>query len=180
MALYVKGLTPDEQRWLESLDRSAADEDLSRRARIVLMSARRRRVHEISALVGLHPINVRKWIHRYNRYGMTGLYPRRSPGRPGLFDEKQRQAILNLAMGDPLELDLGFSSWSLQRLRQQLIMRGTIPEISAETIRQELIKGGLVFEGRRWVLQETSGAVEHPLHEAMASALLPSVSTFAE
>jgi hypothetical protein len=46
---------------------------------------------------------------------------------------------------------LSFSSWSLQRLRSQLIQRGIVPEISAEAIRQELLKGGLVFEERRWV-----------------------------
>jgi transposase len=153
MALYVKPLSPEEQARLEVLQHSRSEPDTARRAQIVLLSARRQRVHEISAAVGLHPINVRKWIHRFNRLGLNGLYPRRSPGRPRLFGERQRRAILDLAMSDPEQLGLDFSAWSLQRLRAQLIERRIVPEISAETIRQELLKGGLVFEGRRWIPQ---------------------------
>jgi transposase len=155
MALYVKPLTAEEQKRLENLRHSQADAEVAKRASIVLMSAGRARVHEISAAVGLHPINVRKWIHRFNRMGIEGLYPKRSPGRPRLFDEAQRQAIVRLASTDPEKLGLGFSRWSLQRLRAQLIEQGITPDISAETIRQELIRAGMVFEGRRWVRAES-------------------------
>lgn len=150
MALYVRNLTIEDQRRLENMQRLGSDSEVAKRASIVLLSARRKRVHEISAAVGLHPINVRKWIHRFNRYGVDGLFPRRSPGRPRLFDEEQRQAIVELATAEPDDLGLEFSAWSLQRLRSQLIRRGIMEEISAETIRQELLRGGLVFEGRRW------------------------------
>jgi transposase len=153
MALFVKPLSADEQRRLERLQNSISDPDVAKRARIVVLSAKRLGVLEISTAVGLHPINVRKWIHRYNRLGIDGLYPRRSPGRPRLFDEQQREAILSMATTPPEELDLDFTAWSLQRLRSQLITRGIVPEISAETIRQELLRGGLVFEGRHWVPQ---------------------------
>ncbi len=150
MALYARVPSPGERQRLEQLRRSMESPELARRAGIVLLSAQKRRIHEISRTVGLHPINVRKWIHRFNRYGVDGLYPRRSPGRPRLFDEEQRQAIISLATADPQELGLGFAGWSLQRLRSQLIRRGVVKEISAETIRQELLKAGLNFEGRRW------------------------------
>lgn len=154
MALYVRNLTADERRRLEDLLRREGTSDIGRRARIVLLSAQKRGVQEISATVGLHPINVRKWIHRFNRYGLNGLYPKRSPGRPRMFNEKQRQAIVSLATTQPEELGLDFPLWSLQRLRSQLIARGIVREISAETIRQELLRGGLVFEQRRWGTQE--------------------------
>ena len=150
MALYVRALTADEREQLEGL-RCAGETDVAKRANIVLLSARKRRVQEISVAVGLHPINVRKWIHRFNELGIAGLYPRRSPGRPRLFDDKQRRAVVELAATDPRELGLDFHSWSLQRLRLQLIARGIVPGISAETIRQELLQGGMVFEGQRWV-----------------------------
>jgi transposase len=124
---------------------------MGRRARIVLLSADHVGVQEISAAADLHPINVRKWIHRFNRYGLNGLYPRRSPGRPKLFTEDQRDAIVGMASTSPQELGLAFDSWSLQRLRYELTERGITPEISAETIRQELLRSGLVFDNRRWV-----------------------------
>ncbi len=151
MALYARTPSPTERHQLEMLAILSDDLELSKRARIVLLSAQKLRIHEISARVALHPINVRKWIHRFNRFGLDGLYPRRSPGRPRLFDEEQRQAIVDLATADPEDLGLGFPGWSLQRLRFQLIKRGIVSEISAETIRQELIRAGLAFEGRRWV-----------------------------
>ncbi len=151
MALYVRPLTGDEVRQMEELQRREGGSEIGKRARIVLLSARRYGVHEISTLVGLHPINVRKWIHRFNQSGTKGLYPRRSPGRPRLFSERQRRAIVQLATTEPEDLGLQFDSWSLQRLRSQLIARGILDEISAETIRQELLRGGLVFAGRRWV-----------------------------
>ncbi len=118
---------------------------------IVLLSAQRTGVHEISAMVGLHPINVRKWIHRFNRFGLNGLFPRRSPGRPRLFSREQRDAIVGLATTEPRVLGLDFDAWSLQRLRSQFIERGVMNDVSAETIRQELLRSGLVFEERRWV-----------------------------
>ncbi|MGE5602396.1 MAG: hypothetical protein ACM30E_05070, partial [Nitrososphaerales archaeon] len=48
-------------------------------------------------------------------------------------------------------LGLDFDAWSLQRLRSQLIEHGVMGDVSAETIRQELLRNGLVFEERRWV-----------------------------
>jgi transposase len=128
-----------------------SDEELARRVEIVLLSTQRIGVHEISAMVGLHPINVRKWIHRFNHLGVTGLYRRHSPGRPRLFTREQRAAIVGLATTEPRLLGLDFDAWSLQRLRLELIERGVMSDVSAETIRQELLRSGLVFEERRWV-----------------------------
>jgi len=151
MALYVRTLTREESDQIERIRINARDPEVAKRALIIGLSLGRVRVQDISASVGMHPINVRKWIHRFNESGIDGLYPRKSPGRPRLFSSRQRQAILDLSTSDPARLGLGFSVWSLQRLRQQLIRRGVVREISAETIRQELLKAGLVFEGRRWV-----------------------------
>jgi transposase len=151
MALYVRTLRPDEQQRLGNMLNSAADPETGRRARIVLLSAQRQRVQEIGACVGLHPINVRKWIHRFNRLGLEGLHARRSPGRPRVYAGGQRQAIVRLATADPQALGLPYAAWSLRRLRLHLIRQGVVKEISSETIRQELLRAGVVFEGRRWV-----------------------------
>ncbi len=150
MALYVRPVKADEKPRLEEMAKGS-DEELARRARIVLMSAQRTGVHEIAASIGLHPINVRKWIHRFDKSGVKGLLPRRSPGRPRLFSKQQREAIVKLATTDPRALGLDFDAWSLQRLRNQLIERGVVSEVSPETIRQQLIRSGLVFDERGWV-----------------------------
>ncbi len=150
MSLYARPLKADERSRLEELARGA-DEEMARRARIVLLSAQRTGVHEIGSMVDLHPINVRKWIHRFDKYGVKGLTPRRSPGRPRVFSNQQRDAIVGLAMTDPRTLGLGFDVWSLQRLRSQLIERGVVKDVSAETIRQQLLQSGLVFDERGWI-----------------------------
>jgi len=50
------------------------DDDLPlHRLQIIVLSVAGKRVSEISESVNLHPINVRKWIHRFNRYGLDGL-----------------------------------------------------------------------------------------------------------
>lgn len=67
--LFVRELQPDERA---ALERAAQDStiDWAQRARIILLSALGKTVPEISTAVGLHPINVRKWIHRYNARGL--------------------------------------------------------------------------------------------------------------
>jgi transposase len=133
---------------------NGADPEMAQRARIVMLSTRHTGVHEIGATVGLHPINVRKWIHRFNTAGLKGLQPRRSPGRPKVFSREQREAMVRLATTDPATLGLGYDAWSLQRLRTQLIERGVVSEVSPETIRQQLINSGLMFDERRWIAAE--------------------------
>lgn len=149
MALYVRTLKADEVARLDEM-LLGADPELARRAKIITLSARRVGVHEISQEIGLHPINVRKWLHRFNRSGLQGLLPRRSPGRPKVFSDAQRRAIIGLATTHPRDLGLAYEAWSLQRLRSELINQGVLQEISAETIRQELRRSGLSFEDRRW------------------------------
>lgn len=151
MALYTRKLRQHEKRVIEDHLCSPEDDLPAHRLRIIMLSAAGKRVPEISEEVNLHPINVRKWIHRFNRFGLAGLFPRRSPGRPRLFSREQRDAIVGLATTEPRVLGLDFDAWSLQRLRSQLIERGVMHDVSAETIRQELLRSGLVFEERRWV-----------------------------
>jgi transposase len=81
---------------------------------------------------------VRKWIHRFNRYGLDGLRSGKSPGRPPVFTEEQRNRIVAIASTNPRLLGLHYSRWSLQRLRRYLIEHKIVENISVETIRQIL------------------------------------------
>jgi transposase len=115
---------------------------MRKRARIILLSAQGYTVPQISAEVGLHPINVRKWIHRFNAVGPSGLQSGKSPGRPPRFTVEQKRTIVELAKADPQKLGLPFRRWSLQRLRDYLIRTGIVEAISAETIRQIIRSNG--------------------------------------
>lgn len=138
MAIYVRGLREHEQKRLWEWAQHRSNANMWKRAYIILLSAQGYTVPQISLQVGLHPINVRKWIHRFNRYGLSGLQSGKSPGRPPRFTDKQKQTIVQLAQVSPSYLGLPFHRWSLQRLREYLIRSGVVDTISAETIRQIL------------------------------------------
>ena len=136
--LFVRELQEDERQVLDTAANNASL-DWSQRARIILLSAASKTVPDISAEVGLHPINVRKWIHRFNMRGLAGLRSGKSPGRPPVFSEDKRQEIVVLANMNPRDIGLPFDRWSLQRLREHLITHSLVESISAETVRQILL-----------------------------------------
>ncbi len=143
MALYVRDLTAEEWVQIEQMIQHPEGDLPVQRLLIVLLSAQGHRVQEISREVGLHPINIRKWIHRFNAEGIEGLRSGKSPGRPPVFSEAQRAQIVQTAKTDPRDLGLPFSQWSLQRLRKYLIREGIVERISVETIRQVLRTHGV-------------------------------------
>ena len=136
MALYTRKLRMQERKSLETQIHAPEDDLPVHRLQIIMLSASGKRVPEISEEVQLHPINVRKWIHRFNDYGLDGLRSGKSPGRPPVFNEEQRIHILQIAACNPRTLGLHYSRWSLQRLRRYLMERGIVEHISVETIRQ--------------------------------------------
>lgn len=136
MALYTRKLKQQERKTLEA-HLNAPEEDLPvHRVQIIMLSAAGKRVPEISQEVRMHPINVRKWIHRFNEMGLDGLRSGKSPGRPPVFTEEQRAEIVKIARTNPRALGLHYSRWSLQRLRRYLIEHKVVDHISVETIRQ--------------------------------------------
>ncbi len=143
MALYVRKLEEEEWEELERIIQNMENDVSVQRLMIILLSAQGHKVQEISREVDLHPINVRKWIHRYNTDGLDGLRSGKSPGRPPVFTEEQRKAIVDIASADPTSLNLPFKQWSLQRLRKHLIDDQIVDQISVETIRQILRAHGM-------------------------------------
>ena len=139
MALYTRKLRQQEKRVLEAQLRSPEEDLPAHRLQIIMLSASGKRVPEISEEVHLHPINVRKWIHRFNEMGLDGLRSGKSPGRPPVFSEEQRLRICDIANTNPRLFGLHYSRWSLQRLRRYLIERRVVDHISVETIRQILL-----------------------------------------
>ena len=143
MALYVRELEEVEWTELESMLEEKTSDIPPQRLMIVLLSAQGQRVQDVSREVEMHPINVRKWIHRFNAEGMDGLRSGKSPGRPPVFSNEQRDEIVALANSDPRKMNLSFTQWSLQRMRNYLVDNGVVEQISVETIRQVLRANGV-------------------------------------
>lgn len=136
MALYIRKLHESELTELKKLLVNTENDFSRSRLEIIRLSAQGKPVSEISEKVNLHPITVRKWIHRFNRSGIEGLRGTKSNGRPPLFSDEQRIRIRKIAMSDPRALGLHFSRWSLPRLRRYLIVQEIVDAISVETVRQ--------------------------------------------
>ena len=85
MALYIRELESQEQKQLEVLLGQPETDLPVNRLLIVKLSAEGWRVPEISTMVNLHPINLRKWIHRFNVFVLYDLRIGKSPGRPVVF-----------------------------------------------------------------------------------------------
>lgn len=143
MALYVRTVEEEEQKDLEQIIQEPESDIPIQRILIIHLSAQGRRVQDISREVDLHPINVRKWIHRFNQNGLDGLRSGKSPGRPPVFTNNQRQKIVKIANTDPSAFNLTFTHWSLQKLQKYLIDSEVVKQISVETIRQILRVHGI-------------------------------------
>jgi len=97
------------------------------------------------------PDTVRELIHNFNRDGFEALYPRYRGGRPPTFTLPQRRQIKQIALSDPLALDLPFATWSLAKLADYLVAEGVVTDISHEGLRQLLTAEGVRFQAvRTW------------------------------
>src|ERR1700741_2435144 len=100
------------ERWTVS-----EDEDRARRARIILMANEGRGARDIAGACTSHPVNVKKWIARFNEKGISGLDDlKRGPkkGTRARFSEDHERAILELAAQSPRALGFEFDAWSPQ------------------------------------------------------------------
>ena len=77
----------------------------------------------------------------------------KSPGRPPVFTDEQRNEIVAIANTNPRLLNLHYSRWSLQRLRRYLIDHDIVEHISVETIRQ--------------IIQSQESAITHRYEHAL-------------
>ena len=144
MAIYVNELSEtDRRRLLQWID--SKEEPLCHRARVVLLSSEGRTVPEIARLVGAHPANLRKWIHRYNARGPEGLISPRGVGAPVRITGTKKGQIAELARQSPRALGLPFRRWTLHRLAQVAVERGIVERISHEYVRQILLAAGVDY-----------------------------------
>ena len=106
------------------------DEDRARRARIIILAAQGKAIREIGVAVGSHPVNVKKWIRRFNETGIRGLDERKRGPKKGSrarFSEDDERAILELFAQSPRSLGLDFDRWSPQKLSLIHISEPTRP-----------------------------------------------------
>lgn len=134
-SLYVREMTEAEVREIREL--AASDSVKTRqRAAIMLLSRQYHVVREIAREVNLHEQNVRKWIKRFNKEGVEGIfsdYSNCGPGSP--YTDEQKKRIRKMGATKPRSMGLPFSRWSLAKLRDYVVAEGIVDTISIETVR---------------------------------------------
>lgn len=148
MAIYVRSLTAEERAQLEEWLTKPPDRPaFQQRALAILLSSQGYKTTEIADQVALHPLNVRKWIHRFNEKGLAGLHDAPRCGRPPKLDLDLRRLVWEIVATDPRELGCTHDEWTATRLMHYLRQAGLIDGVSYEAVRQ-LFKEAQVVVGR--------------------------------
>ena len=145
----VRSLTEEEYKQLKRL---SASRKLAagrvKRAQLILLSNQGYRVQEIAEQLGLHERTARRWIGRFNRLGIPGLEEGPRDGRPPVYSTKDVGVVIQTALTPPGELDLPFSSWTLDRLVAYL------SEVKGIPIKRSRLSEIFRHEGLHWRHQE--------------------------
>lgn len=156
--LFVKSLTKKERDFVYSM---LDDKKIGYRCLIIALSYEGYPVAAIWKRVNLHPVNVRKWIRRFNRHGINGIIKRKPTGRKPVIDKSLEKRIISIFNKKPKELGLPFSTWSLRKLRAYLLKKRIVKSISHTEIRRILLSEGLSYKKVRQELIS-----EDPKYEA--------------
>lgn len=146
MSLYVRSLTNKEITELDHIARNGNDVKFARRAQVILSSNARCKVKQIAQVTRYTNLQVRRIIHSFNKKGIDGIRPQYRGGRPPIFTEQQRRAVVELAESRPKDWGYPLSQWSLSQLQLVLIKKKKIPYISRPTIRTILNESGLTYQ----------------------------------
>ena len=145
--VFVRALSMEEGRKLQRVTRTAKDPVKMRRAIVVLMSGQGQAVRDITSLLQVSPDYVRDVIHAFNERGFDALDPKWNGGRPRTIGDKIRERICLIARTSPADWGItAFATWSLAKLREHLLDRGTVAAISKETLRRILRAGGVSWQ----------------------------------
>jgi transposase len=146
----VRDIDNDEgNRLLRMVRRSSGSVVTWRRAHMVLLSAQGMDTGQIAEVTFSSPDRVRDVIHNFNTDGFDSLRPKYAGGRPPKFGVDQRAEIKRIALARPGDHGLPFSTWSLSKLADYLMMQGVVDDISHEGLRVLLRDEGVSFPGRQ-------------------------------
>lgn len=90
---FVVEFSPEQQADLERWQRSTTvSVGLARRARVLLLLAEGRSLKDAARTAGMTIRNARKWVHRFLKSGVAGLYDQAGRGRKPVFSPLGRVA----------------------------------------------------------------------------------------
>jgi len=143
MALFVRSLTIAEGNHIQRILRRGKSRTPLRRAQVIIHSAHGYTVQEIARVTCLHEEYVRELIRRFDTEGVTLFKERARSGRPVEFVPEIRADIVKIALSPPKLLGCPFTRWSIEKLREHILIVGVVRRISDETLRKVLKEEGV-------------------------------------
>ena len=136
---WIVTLSADQQHELRSLVRKGkASARRITRARILLLAAEDRPDDEVAAALHTSRSTVERIRRRFVEHGLeAALSERPRPGAVPKLDERGQATLIALACSDPPQ---GRTSWTMQLLANELMVRRVVPSISDEAVRRTLKK----------------------------------------
>jgi transposase len=114
--------TLSDRQW-DALDEArfaTTNASVFRNATIILMSGVGRSKFEIAHDLGCSPATVDNVRKRYRDRGLSGLQPRKPPGRTSAATTEFRQLLRQVVQTPPASFGYGFSVWSTVRLAEHM------------------------------------------------------------
>jgi transposase len=143
--LDMPALTAEQIDALAELYRTTHNVRLRTRAQMVLLAAEQQLgVREIAAIVRECQNTVRCWLKRYQAHGIEGLQDQWAGGAPAKVTSAYQDQLLQLVRRRPRSLNLPYSTWTLQRLADELAERTGI-RVQRETVRAHLLAAEIVL-----------------------------------
>jgi len=144
--LHVRHLPGEEGEAINRLMNRTRDPTVMRRAQVVLHSNQGFSPPKIAAMVFWSEEWVRRVIKDFNRMGKDALYPNRAGGRPPTFTPPIRQKLVDVALSRPKDHGYSVGPWTLERLRDIVVMEGIVESISKERLREILHEEAVSFQ----------------------------------
>jgi len=143
--LDIPALTAEQIEAVAELYRTTHNVRLRTRAQMVLLATEQHLgVREIAAIVRECEGTVRCWLKRYRAHGIEGLQDLWAGGAPAKVTPAYREQLLQLVRRRPRSLHLPSSTWTLQRLADELAERTGI-RVQKETVRVHLQAAEIVL-----------------------------------
>ena len=110
----IRNISEDEKR--ELYDLLDNNPEIKYRAKIILLAGDGYTVPEIREMTSIYDKTIRKWIHRFNDYGVKGIFTQMDYSGMIKITDKARNEILHISSNSPREIGLKFSTWSLRSI----------------------------------------------------------------
>jgi transposase len=148
--LHLRALSEEEARVIKKLAHSRmASARLVQRAQIIELAHEGHTIPQLVQLLQISDSMVRQWWKRFEQHGVAGLEDAPRSGAPTRYTAEHKARVLEAALTRPSDLNLGFSSWTFERLAAYAQEHLGLP------MKKTRIFEILQEEGLRWRKQET-------------------------